>query len=492
MTILDSIKKIKEGKLTITDLVNSCIKNIEEKDGEINAFITFDKEAAIKKAIEADKELKEYMEKGNVDELYSKKPLFGIPVAHKDIFSTKDFKSTSGSKILDNYYPPYDATIVRKLKDAGAITLGKLNCDAFAHGASGENSDYGPTKNPYDLSRVPGGSSSGTAASVASDMTLFSTGTDTGGSLRNPASFTNTVAIKPTYGRVSRYGITSMASSLDSIGYITNTVSDAAYIYGLTCGKDDNDASSSDMPVDDYFSYIKENLSDKNKTDKPLDGLKVGIPTEYFVEGLDPEISESVENVKKKLVELGATLTDVSLPHTSAGLAVYYILMPSEVTSNLGRLDGIRYGKDRTEFGAEAKRRIMIGSYVLSSGYYDAYYLKAQKVRTLVIEDFKQAFEKVDVLLAPVTPMLPPKLGENTSDPLKMYLMDVLTTPINLAGLPALAIPSGFSKKTKDRNELPIGVQLIGPQFDEKNLFRIGLELECAIGLNNGLEVNDE
>jgi len=489
MTILNAINKIKKKELTVTELVNSCIKNIEEKNADINAFITFNKEYALKMAKKADEKISNAHKSNSIDELYNKYPLLGIPVAHKDIISTKDFKSSSGSKILDNYYPPYDATIVRKLNDAGAIILGKLNCDAFAHGASGENSDYGPTKNPYDLTRVSGGSSSGTAASVASDMTLFSTGTDTGGSLRNPASFTNTVAVKPTYGRVSRYGVTAMASSLDSIGYITKTVSDAAYIYGLVSGKDNNDASSVDVAVDDYFSYIKENLDKKN--DKPLNGIKIGLPKEYFGEEIDSEILEKTEYVKRKLLDLGATFIEISLPHTNAALAVYYVLVPSEVMSNLGRLDGIRYGHERSEFGAEAKRRIMIGSYVLSSGFYDAYYLKAQKVRTLVIEDFKNAFSKVDFILGPVTPMLPPKLGDNTKDPLKMYLMDVLTAPINLSGLCALGIPAGFSNKTEDHNELPIGVQLIGNQFDEKNLYKVGFELERAIGLNNGEDKNE-
>jgi len=475
MTILDSIKKIKEGKLTSVKLVNICVSNIESKDSDINAFITVDKEYAIKKAKEADEKIANARESNTVDKLYDEYPLLGIPIAHKDIFSTKDFKSTSGSKILDNYYPPYDATIVRKLNDAGAIIVGKLNCDAFAHGASGENSDYGPTKNPYSKDRVSGGSSSGTGASVASGMTLLSTGTDTGGSLRNPASFTNTVAIKPTYGRVSRYGITAMASSLDSISYITNTVSDSAYVYEIIAGKDDNDATTSDMPVDDYFADIKKRINAKN-IDIPLKDLRIGLPKEYFIEGLDNEIRQKLNDIKNYLTKLGAKLIDISLPYTNANLAVYYILMPSAVTSNLGRLDGIRYGHKRNVLGAEAKRRIMIGNYVLSSGFYEAYYLKAQKVRTLVIEDFKKAFKKVDIILAPVTPMLPPKLGENINDPLQMYLMDVLTVPANLAGIPALAIPTGFSN-----SGLPIGIQFIAPQFEEKLLFNVGFELERII-----------
>lgn len=481
MTILESISKIKKGELTSVSLLEKCFENIESLDGDLNAFISTDKENAFKKARVADSLIEDARRNNKLDELYLKKPLLGIPVAHKDIFSVKGFRATSSAKILDQYYPPYDATIVRKLNDSGAITLGKLNCDAFAHGASGENSDYGPAKNPYDKTRVPGGSSSGTAVSVASGMTLFSTGTDTGGSLRNPASFTNTVAIKPTYGRVSRYGITAMASSLDTIGYITNDVADSAYIYGLVAGKDSNDGTTSDAPLDDYFGYIKDKLDKGNVSDKPLSGVRVGLPMEYLIDGLDVEIRDSFDNAKNKLKNLGAELVDISLPHTKAALAVYYIIMPSEVSSNLGRLDGIRYGKPRSDFSPEAKRRIMIGTYVLSAGYYDAYYLKAQKVRTLVIEDFKKAFEKVDVLLAPVTPTLPPKLGENTDDPLKMYLMDVLTTPVNLAGLPALSVPSGFSQ-----NNLPIGMQIIGPQLAEKSLFKIGYELEKSLNVKKG------
>lgn len=465
MTIKEAIESLKSKKISSQELVNLCLNKIAKYDAEVNAFITVIANKALKSAREVDEEIEK---SSDVSELFSKKPLLGIPIAHKDIFSTKDIETTAGSNILKGYIPPYDATVVKKLKKAGAIVLGKLNCDAFAHGASGENSDFGLTKNPYDVNRVSGGSSSGTGVSVAMEMTLMSTGTDTGGSLRLPAAFTNTVAIKPTYGRVSRYGIIAMASSLDSIGHITTTVEDSAYVLSVTAGFDSYDATTSGVKVKDYLSDIKCGVK----------GIKIGIPDEYFVGDLDPEIDKVVKEAIDIYEKLGATVVKINLPHTEYALAAYYIIVPSEVSSNLARFDGIRYGHTRAEFGDEAKRRIMIGSYTLSAGYYDAYYLKAQKVRALIIQDFKKAFEKVDVILAPVAPMLVPQIGENVEDPLKMYLMDILATPVNLAGIPSLSVPAGFSKLG-----LPIGIQLMGSYFNEDLLYKVGYALEQELKL---------
>lgn len=458
--ISDLIAKLKSKEITALELVEKYIANIEANDSEINAFITktFDKARTEAEIVD------ELISKStDLEKLFSEKPLLGIPFAHKDIISTKDIETTAASKILEGYIPPYDATVVRKIADAGAIVLGKLNCDAFAHGASGENSDFGATKNPYDQTRVAGGSSSGTGASVAAEMSVASTGTDTGGSLRNPASFTNTVAIKPTYGRVSRYGVIAMASSLDSVGHITKTVEDSARVLQVTAGFDPNDATSSKESIPNYLDNINGGVK----------GLKIGVPKEYLTEAVDAEVLEATKSAIEKFKELGAEIKEISLPMSEYALAAYYIITPSEVSSNLGRFDGIRFGHTRDKFGDEAKRRIMLGTYTLSAGFYDAYYLKAQKVRTLIIEDFKKAFKEVDVILGPVSPVLPPKIGENVEDPLKMYLMDILTVPVNLAGLPALSVPADFSKEN-----LPIGIQLIGDHFTEDKLFRTGYAFE--------------
>lgn len=456
------INKIIEKKASYKELITDHIQTIKDKDVDLNTFITNTFEDALAKAEQLDISVSKSEDlKGMLHE----NPLLGIPVAYKDIFSTKNIETTAASKILKGYIPPYSATSVRKLEDAGVISLGKLNCDAFAHGASGENSDFGNTLNPYDKTCVPGGSSSGTGASVAAGFTLMSMGTDTGGSLRNPASFTNTVAIKPTYGRVSRFGVISMASSLDTIGHITNTVEDSALVLNATAGFDPNDATSSNDDVPNYLSQIGESIK----------GLKIGIPKEYFNEAINPEVSKITKESIKVMEKLGAEIVDISLPNSEKALAAYYIIMSSEVSSNLARFDGIRFGQDRDQFGAEAKRRIMLGTYALSSGYYDAYYLKAQKIRTLIIQDFEKAFENVDMLLAPVSPVLPPKIGENIDDPMKMYMMDILTVPVNLAGLPALSVPAGFSESC-----LPVGIQLIGKQFDESNLYKAGYAYEQA------------
>ena len=458
--IADIISKLKNKEISALELTKSYLNKIESENPDINAFITVTNDSAIKEASNVDDLISK---SENLDELFSKMPLLGIPLAHKDIFSTKDVKTTAASKILEDYIPVYDATVVSKLKKPGGISLGKLNCDAFAHGATGENSDFGPTKNPYDKSRVAGGSSSGTGAAVASEMVVFATGTDTGGSLRNPASFTNTVAIKPTYGRVSRYGIIAMASTLDSIGHITTSVEDSALVLSQTAGFDRFDATTSKHPVENYLENIGADIK----------GKKIGIVKEYLSDEIDSEILEKTKSAINIYEKLGAEIIDISLPNSEYALASYYVITPSEVSSNLARFDGIRFGFDRDKFGDEAKRRIMLGTYALSAGFYDEFYIKAQKVRTLIIQDFKKAFEKVDAILAPVSPVMPPKIGEVVDDPMKNYLMDILTVPVNLAGLPALSLPCGFSSKG-----LPVGIQLIGDHFSEKNLYNLGYNFE--------------
>ena len=460
--ISEIISKLKKKEISVLELTQSYLGKINKEDPDVNAFITVTSDIAIAQA----KNIDDLISKSdNLDELFSKNPLLGIPLAHKDIFSTNGIKTTAASNILGDYVPTYDATVVSKIKNAGGISLGKLNCDAFAHGATGENSDFGVTKNPYDKSRVAGGSSSGTAASVVSNMVVFATVTDTGGSLRNPASFTNTVAIKPTYGRVSRYGVIAMASSLDSIGHITTSVEDSALILGKTAGLDPYDATTSKNLVDDYLKNI----------DVDIKGKKIGIVKEYLSDEIDSEILEKTKSAISLYEKLGAEIIEISLPNSEYALASYYVITWSEVSSNLARFDGIRFGKSRDNFGDEAKRRIMLGTYALSSGFYDEFYIKAQKVRTLIIQDFKNAFKEVDAILAPVSPVMPPKIGEVVSDPMKNYLMDILTVPVNLAGIPALSLPSGFSKEG-----LPIGIQLIGDHFSEKKLYNLGYNFERA------------
>lgn len=450
LTIKESVEGLRDKKFSSVELTQACLAQIEKLNPEINAFITVS-ENALKDAEIADKERAAGLTN----------PLLGVPIALKDIFITKGTRTTAASNVLSNYVPQYDGTVVQKLIDAGAVTLGKTNLDAWAHGSSGENSDFGPTQNPWNKEYVPGGSSSGSAASVAANMAIAATGTDTGGSIRLPASFTNTVGLKPTYGLVSRYGVISMASSLDSIGHFTKTVEDSAIFLQLTAGNDPLDATTTQKEIPNYLDGI--NIGVK--------GLRIGIPKEYM-SGLSYEISENFEKVKKKYEELGAEIVDITLPHTEYGIACYYIIQPSEVSSNLARFDGIRYGNDRSYFGDEAVRRIILGTFTLSSGYYDAYYKKAMQVRTLVRLDFEKAFKKIDAIITPVSPTPPWKLGEKTSDPLQMYLSDALTVTANIAGIPGLAVPSGFA------NSLPTGFQILGPQFSEKLLFRIGNAFE--------------
>jgi aspartyl-tRNA(Asn)/glutamyl-tRNA(Gln) amidotransferase subunit A len=443
-----TIKETREGlinkKFSAVELVDEYLAKINEDKG-LNAFLTISDEVAYSEAKEIDK----LLETGITKDQY---PLLGSVVAHKDLFLTKGVRTTAASKVLESFVPEYSATVVERDKKAGAIMIGKTNCDAWAHGASGENSDFGPTLNPWNEEYVPGGSSSGSACAVASGMSLIATGTDTGGSIRQPANFCGVTGLKPTYGAVSRYGVVAMASSLDSIGCFGHTVADVEAIFNVIKGEDGFDSTVKNVQYQ-----------------KPKDKLKIGIPKEYFAEGLDKEVEKSIREVIKIFDNEGIEIVDVTLPNTKYAISVYYIVQPAEVSSNLGRYDGIRYGNGRNTFGAEAKRRIMLGTFVLSAGYYDAYYLKAQKVRSKIINDFDEVFTKVDALIAPVSPTSAFKLGEKASDPLKMYLADIYTASANLAGIPGLAIPSGFNKM-----KLPLGFQLLGPRFSENNLFALG------------------
>ena len=452
-----TIKETQEGllkkKFSATELVDTYLGKInEEKD--LNAYITVCDDEAYKKAGEVDKLIA-----NDSLALSENFPLFGATIGHKDLFLTKGIRTTAASKVLESYVPAYSATAVARMEKAGGIILGKTNCDAWAHGASGENSDFGPTKNPWNKKFVPGGSSSGSAVSVAAGLSLIATGTDTGGSIRQPANFCGVVGLKPTYGAVSRYGIIAMASSLDSVGNFGKSVDDVETVFNVTKGEDGRDSTVKNA------EFVK-----------PKAKIKIGIPKEYFVEGVDKEVAESVIRASKVFEKAGIELTEISLPHTKYAISVYYIVQPAEVSSNLGRYDGIRYGNPRADFGAEAKRRIMLGTYVLSAGYYDAFYLKAQKVRSKLIGDFEAAFETVDAILAPVSPTPAFKLGEKASDPLKMYLADIFTAPANLAGIPGLSIPSGFNEEG-----LPLGFQLLGPRFSEPVLFELGKLYEKEI-----------
>lgn len=404
--------------------------------------------------------------------------LSGIPVLIKDNICVKDEATTCASRILEGFKPPYDATVVRKLKDAGAVLIGKANMDEFAFGSSCETSCYGPTRNPWDLERIPGGSSGGSAAAVAAGETVMALGSDTGGSIRQPAALCGVVGLKPTYGRVSRYGLIAFASSLDQIGPITKDVEDAALLLNVIAGYDQMDSTSVDIPVPDYTKSLT----------KDIKGVRIGVPKEYFVKGIDPEVEAAVKNAIKVFKDLGATIVDISLPHTEYAVSTYYIIGPAEASSNLARFDGAHYGyrdadaKDMIDmyiqtrskgFGPEAKRRILLGTYCLSSGYYDAYYLKALKVRTKIKEDFDKAFSSCDCIVTPTTPTPAFKIGEKANDPLAMYLSDIFTIPANLAGLPGISIPCGFSS-----GDLPIGLQIMAKPFDEETIFRSSYAFE--------------
>lgn len=446
LTIDETKKGLLKKDFSAVELVDAYLSRINTNK-DLNAFLTISEDEAYKKAKIIDSNLQDL-------------PLLGVVTAHKDLFLTEGIRTTAASKVLEPYVPAYSSTVVSRMDASGAITIGKTNCDAWAHGASGENSDFGPTLNPWNKEYVPGGSSSGSAAAVAAGLSLVATGTDTGGSIREPANFCGIVGLKPTYGAVSRYGIIAMASSLDSVGSFGHTVSDVETIFNTVKGPDGFD------------STVAEGKSSKKEGRK----LKIGIPKEYFVSGIDPEVENAVIEASKVFEKEGVELVQVSLPNTKYAIDVYYIVQPAEVSSNLGRYDGIRYGEKRNSFGSEAKRRIMLGTYVLSAGYYDAYYLKAQKVRSKIINDFDTAFEKVDAIIAPVSPTPAFKIGEKASDPLQMYLADIFTVSANLVGIPGLSIPSGFNNK-----KLPLGFQLMGPRFSEDILFDLGKLYQKAV-----------
>lgn len=458
LTIKEAKEGLKEKKFSSVELTRACLEQIKKHDKGLNAFITVTEKEALEQAAETDK-------LASQDQVLEAKPLLGVPFSMKDIYSTRGIKTTAGSKILDNYIPVYNATVYQKLINAGAILLGKTNCDAWGHGGSTENSDFGATKNPWNTKYVAGGSSGGSAAALASGMTIFDIGEDTGGSIRLPASFCNITGMKVTYGRVSRYGAIAYASSLDSVGPMTKNVYDNAYLLKIIAGKDPWDATSSPNNIPNYLKFL----------DKDLNGIRIGRVKEFFGKGLGSQVKEAINNVFKHYEESGAEIIDVSIPSAEYGIATYYIIAPSETSSNLARYDGIRFGNKRETFGDEAKRRIMIGTYALSAGYYDAYYKKAMQVRTLIKQDFEKAFQKCDAILSPVSPAPAFKIGEKVNNPLQMYMVDVYTVLINLAGIPSLAIPCGFSKEN-----LPIGMQIIGPQFSEEKLFQIGHAYEQA------------
>jgi aspartyl-tRNA(Asn)/glutamyl-tRNA(Gln) amidotransferase subunit A len=459
------------GLISAVSLAEQHFERIAAVDGQIHSFLALTKERALEQAARVDAAVKAGDPLG---------PLAGVPVGIKDVLVTRGVPTTAGSRILEGYRPPYDATAVTRLEAAGAVVLGKLNCDEFAMGSSNENSAYGPVHNPRALDRVPGGSSGGSAAAVAAGMCVASLGTDTGGSIRQPAAFCGVVGVLPTYGRVSRYGLIAFASSLDRVGPFARSVEDAATLLEVLAGKDTVDATSSDQPVPSYSAELQ----------RPVKGLRVGVPEEYFGEGLDAEIRAAVERALDDLRAAGCTVERVSLPHTKYAVPTYYVLATAEASANLSRFDGVRYGlrakdantlsamyrKTRDEgFGAEVKRRILLGTYVLSAGYYDAYYRKAQQVRTLLARDFVAAFMKVDALVCPVTPTPAFKLGEKTDDPLQMYLEDIYSVAASLAGICGMSVPAGATAAG-----LPIGVQVLGRHFDEATMLRVGAAIEAA------------
>jgi aspartyl-tRNA(Asn)/glutamyl-tRNA(Gln) amidotransferase subunit A len=469
LSMLELAARLSEEEASSVEATTACLRRIEQVDPVVRAFLTVDPDGALAQARASD----ERRARGE-----SWGPLDGVPIGLKDILCTKGLQTTCGSKILEGFIPPYDATAVTLLRQAGLPILGKLNQDEFAMGSSTESSAFFPTHNPWDLSRTPGGSSGGSAAAVAAKECFGALGTDTGGSIRQPAALCGVVGLKPTYGRVSRYGVIAFASSLDQVGPMTRTVGDAAALLQIIARHDPDDATSAPVLAPDYLAQLEGGVA----------GLRLGLPREYFVEGMDPEVRTAVEAAAKELERLGAQIIELSLPHTRHALAAYYLIAPAEASSNLARYDAVRYGRraqgaaglrelyarTRAEgFGAEVKRRIMLGTYALSAGYYDAYYLKAQKVRTLIRQDFARAFEQVDALLSPTSPTPAFKLGEKVEDPLAMYLMDVLTIPCNLAGLPGISVPCGFT-----RAGLPIGLQILGRPFEEAQVLKVARAFE--------------
>ncbi|HWP00899.1 MAG TPA: Asp-tRNA(Asn)/Glu-tRNA(Gln) amidotransferase subunit GatA [Methylococcus sp.] len=461
-TLAELAAGLRRKEFSSVELTQAFLDRIERLNPDLNCFITVTAETALAQARAADARIA----RGEAA------PLTGVPVAQKDIFCTRGVRTSCGSRMLDRFIAPYDATVVERLNEAGAVMLGKLNMDEFAMGSSNETSFYGPVKNPWDRSTVPGGSSGGSAAAIAARLTPAATGTDTGGSIRQPAAFCGITGLKPTYGRVSRWGMVAFASSLDQGGPMARTAEDCAILLQAMAGFDERDSTSVDLPVPDYYSTLNGGLS----------GLRIGLPREFFDEQLDPEIARRIDEAIAELRSLGATTQEISLPHMHLSVPAYYVVAPAECSSNLARYDGVRFGyrcqdpKDLADlytrsrgegFGAEVKRRILIGTYVLSAGYYDAYYLKAQKVRRLISDDFRRAFEGVDVIVGPTSPSVAFRFGEKTQDPVAMYLSDIYTIAVNLAGLPAISIPVGFS------HGLPVGMQIIGDYFGEGRLLNI-------------------
>jgi aspartyl-tRNA(Asn)/glutamyl-tRNA(Gln) amidotransferase subunit A len=472
LTVDSARTAVLEKQTTATALVDAFYQKIDAEDAAIGAYLTLCKERAYRQAARVDT----LADKGD-----ALPPLAGVPIAVKDVFATKDVRTTAGSKILANFISPYDATVVARLEEAGAVILGKTNCDEFAMGSSNENSGFYPVHNPRDHSRVPGGSSGGSAAVVAAGTAVASIGSDTGGSIRQPAAFCGVVGLKPTYGRVSRYGLIAFASSLDHVGPFGKSVKDAALMLQYMSGREPLDSTSADVPVPNYLDQIGQ----------PVRGLRIGVPEEYFGEGLDPEVRRAVEAGIQELAKAGCEIVPISLPNTKYAIPTYYVVATAEASSNLARYDGVRYGARATDgktlaemyrrtrdagFGAEVKRRIMLGTYVLSAGYYDAYYLKAQRVRRLLAADFHRAFAKVDAIVTPTTPTPAFKLGEKMDDPLAMYLADIFTVTANLAGIPGISIPCG-----KSTEGLPIGMQILGKHFDEPMVLRVGHAAEHAL-----------
>jgi aspartyl-tRNA(Asn)/glutamyl-tRNA(Gln) amidotransferase subunit A len=459
---------VKSKEVKPSEIVEAFIERKNQVEPKIKAYVTVLDDLALEEAKKRDQEL---IKLENIPDL------FGLPIAIKDNISTKDIRTTCSSKMLENFVPVYDATVIERLKSQGYVITGKTNLDEFAMGSSTENSAFFPARNPWDLERVPGGSSGGSAAVVASGMAPASLGSDTGGSIRQPAAFCGVVGLKPTYGRVSRYGLVAFASSLDQIGPFGRTVEDVAMIMNVIAGKDPKDSTSRSIPVPNYLESLN----------KDVKGLKIGLPKEFYTEDLNPQIKEIILNAVKQLEKEGMIVQEISLPYTKYAIETYYIIAPSEASSNLARFDGVRYGyrakeyknleemysKTRDEgFGAEVKRRIMIGTYALSSGYYDAYYLKAQKVRTLIYQDYMNAFEKVDVIITPTTPDVAFKIGEKSNDPIQMYLSDIFTVSANMATVPAISIPCGF------KDNLPVGMQIIGKPFDEETILQVAYRFQ--------------
>ena len=475
LSISELMAKLARREVSAREATQACLDRIARVDGQLHAFISHDAADALAQADAADAALRS-------GATHAAQPLLGVPIAIKDVIAVRGQPLNCGSKILGKFVSPYDATVIEKLRAAGAIVFGRLNMDEFAMGSSTENSAFGVTRNPWDPARIPGGSSGGSAVAVAADECIASLGSDTGGSIRQPASFCSVVGVKPTYGRVSRYGLVAYASSLDQIGPFARNVADAARMLGVLAGHDPRDSTSVPQAVPDYVAALTGDLR----------SLKLGLPKEYFVGGLDPEVKQAVETAVKKLQEFGAEIVEISLPHTEYAIASYYIIATAEASANLARFDGVRYGArvegadpiemyGRTRgagFGAEVKRRIILGTYVLSSGYYDAYYLRAQKVRTLIRGDFLKAFETVDAIVTPTSPLPACRIGEKADDPLQMYLMDIFTISCNLAGIPGVSVPCGFTALPK----LPIGLQILGQPLGEATVLKIAHAYEQSTG----------